>query len=73
MTMPSRIAAVLHRARVAGAWDDEDVALAVLKEMREPTAAMIAPADAEIDRGFRDGGTIWRSMINAAMKEGAGE
>ena len=33
MTALDRIAAVLHRARFKGGWDDEDVAAEVLKEL----------------------------------------
>ncbi len=33
MTTLDRIAAILHRARVRGGWDDEDVAAEVLAEL----------------------------------------
>lgn len=41
MTLLERITAVLERARVAGGWIDEDVAAAVLAEMRDPTDAVV--------------------------------
>lgn len=41
VTFLQRIANVLHRARVDGGWDDEEVARKVLEEMREPTKGMV--------------------------------
>lgn len=63
--MLARITAVLERARVAGGWIDEDVAAAVLAEMREPTDAMIEA----IANGIYDddcSSTIWEHAIGAA-------
>lgn len=63
MTLLERIAAVLERARLDGGWDDEAVAFKVLREMHEPTDAMLDTS------GYQDAGDVWRSFINAALNE----
>lgn len=76
MTMLERITGVLERARVAGGWIDEDVARAVLTEIREPTEAMqVAGHNVRNDPTTGQPtacGTdeIYTAMIDAAVAEG---
>lgn len=77
VTFLQRISNILHRARVDGGWDDEDVARKVLEAIREPTDAMVEKADDLTDHG--DWGSTpdvpashtiaWRTMIDAALAE----
>lgn len=64
--MLERIIGILERARVAGGWIDEDVARAVLTEMREPTEAMLGAAEASYEVQPRK---VWRAMCVAALNE----
>lgn len=72
--MLQRIITVLERARVAGGWIDEDVARAVLREMREPPfkygdIATRAFNQGGIMLGGESGRRAWRAMIDAALNE----
>lgn len=78
MTMLQRITTVLERARVAGGWIDEDVARAVLREMREADEAMITRVmeKGPLSLGYADAMNsvkeytyAWRAMIDAALNE----
>lgn len=74
MTMIDRIAALLARARVVGAWDDEDVAVAVLREMREATDAMAFAGAKRLEMEMQaPSATLmavgWAAMIAAALGE----
>jgi hypothetical protein len=66
MTTLERITAILERARVAGGWDDEAVARAVLAGIREPTAAM---KDAVHHSDAYSPERCWHAMIDAARNE----
>lgn len=74
VTLLEHIAAVLHRARLDGGWDDEDVAAKVLREMREPTPRMIDRGGAADDHSTQyvqceSADVHWRAMIDGALNE----
>lgn len=72
MTLLARIEAVLHRARVAGGWDDQFVAADILRAIREPDEeAVVIAAGVDFKPRRDDVRASWRSLIDQALAEAA--